>query len=193
MAYPEYTDDESRAATAFIRSHELEILTRARTAGRAWRRRSTHVNPARPVVKVRVYSEAFGVVLNVDVPLGRYAELRLAGRRHGATSRRGRCGSSSRTTRSEADGIEEARHMNSDTVTTARTRDRTRDALDRIHAALRGLRYGTVTAVVQDGVVVQVERTEKIRLEKRERQRDVAGAPERIGSERPPSCVAVAE
>jgi len=47
--------------------------------------------------------------------------------------------------------------------------DRTRDALDRIQTALRGLRYGTVTAVVQDGVVVQVDRTEKIRIEKRER------------------------
>lgn len=47
--------------------------------------------------------------------------------------------------------------------------DRVRDALDRIHAALRGLRYGTVTAVVQDGVVVQVERTEKFRIEKRGR------------------------
>ena len=46
--------------------------------------------------------------------------------------------------------------------------DRTRDALARIAAALRGLRYGTVTAVVQDGVVVQVERTEKIRLDRRE-------------------------
>jgi hypothetical protein len=49
--------------------------------------------------------------------------------------------------------------------------DRPRDALDRITAALRGLRYGTVTAVVQDGVVVQVERTEKIRIERRERSR----------------------
>jgi hypothetical protein len=45
--------------------------------------------------------------------------------------------------------------------------ERSREALARISAALRGLRYGTVTAVVQDGVVVQVERTEKIRLEKR--------------------------
>lgn len=44
--------------------------------------------------------------------------------------------------------------------------DRTREALDRINAALHGLRYGTVTAVVQDGVVVQVERTEKFRMEK---------------------------
>ena len=46
--------------------------------------------------------------------------------------------------------------------------DRTRDALERIRTALRGLRYGTVTAVVQDGVVVQVDRTEKIRIERRE-------------------------
>ena len=40
------------------------------------------------------------------------------------------------------------------------------DALRRIDAALRGLRFGTVTAVVQDGVVVQVDRTEKIRLDR---------------------------
>jgi hypothetical protein len=45
---------------------------------------------------------------------------------------------------------------------------REQDALARISAALRGLRYGTVTAVVQDGLVVQVERTEKIRIAKRE-------------------------
>jgi hypothetical protein len=44
--------------------------------------------------------------------------------------------------------------------------DRVRDALERIGAALRGLKYGTVTVVVQDGVVVQVERTEKVRLER---------------------------
>ena len=50
---------------------------------------------------------------------------------------------------------------------TAPSLERARDALERIHTALRGLRYGTVTAVVQDGVVVQVERTEKIRLDKR--------------------------
>ena len=37
-------------------------------------------------------------------------------------------------------------------------------ALDRIDDALRGLRYGSVLAIVQDGVVVQIERTEKTRL-----------------------------
>jgi len=45
---------------------------------------------------------------------------------------------------------------------------REQDALARISAALRGLRYGTVTAVVQDGLVIQVERTEKIRIAKGE-------------------------
>ena len=44
-------------------------------------------------------------------------------------------------------------------------------ALARIEAALRGLKFGTVTAVVQDGVVVQVERTEKVRLQRPERIR----------------------
>jgi len=36
--------------------------------------------------------------------------------------------------------------------------------LERIDEALAGLRFGTVTVVVQDGVVVQVERTEKFRM-----------------------------
>ena len=45
--------------------------------------------------------------------------------------------------------------------------DGTREVLERIRGALRGMRFGTVTVVVQDGVVVQVERTEKIRLDRR--------------------------
>lgn len=40
-------------------------------------------------------------------------------------------------------------------------------ALERIREALRGLRFGTVTVIVQDGVAVQVERTEKLRLMRR--------------------------
>jgi hypothetical protein len=40
-------------------------------------------------------------------------------------------------------------------------------ALARVREALSGLRYGEVTVIVQDGVVVQVERTEKLRLQKR--------------------------
>ena len=40
-------------------------------------------------------------------------------------------------------------------------------ALERIEEALRGLRFGSVLAIVQDGVVVQIERTEKLRLASR--------------------------
>jgi hypothetical protein len=45
-----------------------------------------------------------------------------------------------------------------------KTDGRTHEGLERIQAALRGLRFGSVTAVVQDGVIVQVDRTEKVRL-----------------------------
>ena len=44
-------------------------------------------------------------------------------------------------------------------------------ALGRIESALRGLEFGTVTAVVQNGVIVQVERTEKVRLQRTDRHR----------------------
>lgn len=38
-----------------------------------------------------------------------------------------------------------------------------RQALELIREALRGLKYGQVVVTVHDGVVSQVERTEKIR------------------------------
>jgi hypothetical protein len=37
-------------------------------------------------------------------------------------------------------------------------------AIEHIRQALHGLRFGTVTIIVQDGVVIQIERTEKRRL-----------------------------
>ena len=36
--------------------------------------------------------------------------------------------------------------------------------LDQIQDALRGLRFGAISIIVQDGVVVQIDRTEKRRL-----------------------------
>lgn len=33
-----------------------------------------------------------------------------------------------------------------------------------IRDALRGLRFGTVNIIIQDGLVVQIDRTEKLRL-----------------------------
>jgi hypothetical protein len=41
------------------------------------------------------------------------------------------------------------------------------DELREIAASLRGLRYGSVNIVVQDGVIIQIDRTEKKRLRTR--------------------------
>ncbi len=76
VAYPEYMGSQSRTAMAFVRSHELEILT-TKNGRPSLEAKVTHVNPARPVVKVRVYSEAFGIVLNVDLSWDRFNELKL--------------------------------------------------------------------------------------------------------------------
>lgn len=37
-----------------------------------------------------------------------------------------------------------------------------------VRDALRGLRYGTVNIIVQDGVIVQIERTDRRRLRRRD-------------------------
>lgn len=36
--------------------------------------------------------------------------------------------------------------------------------LEAVASALRGLKFGQVTVIVQDGVIVQIERTERTRL-----------------------------
>jgi hypothetical protein len=45
----------------------------------------------------------------------------------------------------------------------------TDEELREIAASLRGMRYGSVSIVVQDGVIIQIDRTEKRRLRTRER------------------------
>jgi hypothetical protein len=42
------------------------------------------------------------------------------------------------------------------------------EELREISASLRGLRYGSVNIVVQDGVIIQIDRVEKRRLRTRE-------------------------
>ena len=54
----------------------------------------------------------------------------------------------------------------------------TEDELREIAASLRGLRYGSVNIVVQDGVIIQIDRTEKKRLRTR---RDAAAQRESPG------------
>ena len=43
------------------------------------------------------------------------------------------------------------------------------EALEQVRQALAGLRFGTISVIVQDGVVIQIERTERRRLRKNER------------------------
>jgi sulfate transport system ATP-binding protein len=77
LAYPQHPHDESRAATVFVRAHELDVLRspdeRPSIAGRV-----AQINPAGAVVRVRVDAEAFGVLLTVDLPPERHRELGLA-------------------------------------------------------------------------------------------------------------------
>jgi len=65
--------DEGRV---FVRPHELEI-TRTPDGVSALEAKITHVNPAGSVVKVRLVSDQFGLLVNVDVAPERYTALRL--------------------------------------------------------------------------------------------------------------------
>ena len=47
------------------------------------------------------------------------------------------------------------------------TRLPTEDELREVAASLRGMRFGSVTIVVQDGVIIQIDKTEKRRLRNR--------------------------
>lgn len=38
-------------------------------------------------------------------------------------------------------------------------------AVSQVRKALKGLRYGTITLVVQDGIVIQIDRTSKTRVD----------------------------
>ena len=74
VAYPEYPHAESRLATAYVRPHELDI-ERTPIGSSSLEARVMQINPAGSVAKVRVYSEEFGLALNVDLNLERYAQL----------------------------------------------------------------------------------------------------------------------
>jgi hypothetical protein len=48
----------------------------------------------------------------------------------------------------------------------------TDDEIREISASLRGLRFGSVNIVIQDGVIIQIDRTEKKRLRNRRESND---------------------
>ena len=47
---------------------------------------------------------------------------------------------------------------------TTQPEDQFQRALEQIRIALRSIRFGQVTVTVQDGIIVQIDRTEKTRL-----------------------------
>jgi hypothetical protein len=48
----------------------------------------------------------------------------------------------------------------------------TDDEIREISASLRGLQFGSVNIVIQDGVIIQIDRTEKKRLRNRRESND---------------------
>ena len=76
MACPEYTNGEARAATAYIRPHELDI-DRSPAVASSLRAKVLQINPNGSVAKVRLASEEAAFELNVEINLDRYAELGL--------------------------------------------------------------------------------------------------------------------
>jgi sulfate transport system ATP-binding protein len=78
VGYPESRAHEGMSATAFVRSHELEISRSWNGRGSTLKAEVVQVNPARGVVKVRLIAADFGLALNVDVGWERFAELRLS-------------------------------------------------------------------------------------------------------------------
>ncbi|MEX2286788.1 MAG: sulfate/molybdate ABC transporter ATP-binding protein [Planctomycetaceae bacterium] len=76
IAYEEYPHAEPRAATAYVRPHELEI-DRAPSALSTLPGRVVQVNPSGAVVKVRVASDEFGIELSVDLIRERAQQLAL--------------------------------------------------------------------------------------------------------------------
>ena len=76
LEYPEYSHDESRPATVYVRPHELD-LDRSPASAASLAGRVLHVNPVGPVARVQVAVDDFGLDIHVDLTPDRLAELRL--------------------------------------------------------------------------------------------------------------------
>jgi sulfate/thiosulfate transport system ATP-binding protein len=76
MAYPDCPSGESRAATAYVRPHELDI-DRTAVNGSSLPARVLQINPNGSVAKVRLESQESNLELNVEINLERYTELAL--------------------------------------------------------------------------------------------------------------------
>ena len=62
----------------------------------------------------------------------------------------------------------------------------TEAVLTQLRGVLQGLRFGSVTIIVQDGVVVQIDRTEKRRIQPNARRPETLPKVVSIAQETPP-------
>jgi len=76
MAYPEYPHESSRAATVYVRPHELDILG-SPNGDPSFQAKVLHVNPAGPNAKIQVLAEESGLLVHVEVPAERFSELSI--------------------------------------------------------------------------------------------------------------------
>ncbi len=76
VAYPDYPHDESRAVTAYVRPHELEI-DRIPRGTYSLKAEVLRINAASSAVKVELFAKEFGVPLNVELTQERYSRLEL--------------------------------------------------------------------------------------------------------------------
>ena len=76
MAYPDYPHDESKAVTAYVRPHELEI-DRIPRGPSSLKAEVLRINAASSAVKVELLAKDFGVPLNVELGQERHQQLQL--------------------------------------------------------------------------------------------------------------------
>jgi sulfate transport system ATP-binding protein len=76
MPLPALPLNGSDSGHVYVRPHELDI-DHSRDGSGSLEARILHINPAGSVVKVRLYADQFGLIVNVDLSPERYASLRL--------------------------------------------------------------------------------------------------------------------
>lgn len=76
LEFPDYPHAAARPTSFYVRPHEFEIEN-APNGRPSMRAKVLHLNPAGAITRVQVHVESFGLVINVEVPYERCAELRL--------------------------------------------------------------------------------------------------------------------
>jgi sulfate transport system ATP-binding protein len=74
VAYPEYPHKESRAATVYVRPHELDLLA-SPNGVLSFPAKVLHANPAGSNAKVQVLAVESGLVVHVEIPTERFSQL----------------------------------------------------------------------------------------------------------------------